>query len=229
LTINQIYSLFPPFVPFSIDMNRVDARESDQAFKEQTRRVPFTRLRTRVQFIIVHKAYTSQRRRWRSLTTMLQIRFYQGCIFLPFIARDHLGCGWVDIWQPTTPFWKYSAWHFGEILLHYADRDSAGRSGYLTIWAFHIQQHLTWSFLWLELYFLIRTASMNLKDSSNSNICKPSNIDVALIKRRHGSVYRQQQQMPSSRFQGHSGAIRTNCTTMMTQQRNTCTCSVVWD
>jgi hypothetical protein len=34
---------------------------------------------------------------------------------------------------------------------------------------------------------------------------KPSNIDGALIKGRRGSVYRQQEQIPTSRFQGHSG------------------------
>jgi hypothetical protein len=33
-------------------------------------------------------------------------------------------------------------------------------------------------------------------------VCKPSNIDVALIKGRRGSVYRQQQRIPTSRFQG---------------------------
>jgi hypothetical protein len=43
-------------------------------------------------------------------------------------------------------------------------------------------------------------------------ICKPSNINVALIKGRRGSIYWQQQWIPTSRFRGHIGADGRTCT-----------------
>jgi hypothetical protein len=72
-------------------------------------------------------------------------------------------------------------------------------------------------FVWFFGVFFEKNAEFQPKI-----VCKPSNIDVALIiKDRRGSAYRQQQRIPTSIFQGRSGAYgRTKL--QRHKQRNTC-------